>query len=208
MSELDDLLAARGLLNPLAVVNESEERLRPLQTESRAAFAVLCAQRVMDSHLLLPSSEQRAFTLSWIPVLQEIWAGLGDPNNLSAKQTVERHLKAFYEGPFNHDLGEDGPHDADEDAAAASIYAAEAFCHEDLQSAKWAASRIIDSTDKLVLAERAGLPQSMLDELAHPLDQKVARGLLKALHLLEGQPWSSDLIPSLRALFDTDLAIS
>jgi hypothetical protein len=202
MSKLDDSLAARGLVNPVAVVNESEDRLRVLQPESRAAFAALCAQRIMDSHLRLPSSEQQAFTLSWAPVLQEIWAGLGDPNNRSAKAIVESHLNAFYDGPFNHDLGEEGPHDADEDAAAASIYAAEAFCHADVQSARWAASLLIDSTDKLVLAERAGLPPSTLDELAHPLQQQVACGLLQALQLLEGQPWTSDLIPRLRASFE------
>lgn len=128
MSKLDDSLAAKGLLNPVTVVNESEDRLRVLRRESRAAFAVLCAQQVMDSHLRLPASEQQPFRLSWAPALEEIWTGLGDPNNLSAKAIVESHLKAFYEGPFNHDLGEDGPHDADEAAASASIYAAETFC--------------------------------------------------------------------------------
>jgi hypothetical protein len=202
MSKLDDSLEARGLLNPVTVVNESEDRLRVLQPESRAAFAVLCAQRVMDSHLRLPASEQQPFTLSWAPALKEIWNGLSDPNNLSAKAIVESHLNAFYEGPFNHDLGEDGPHDADEDAAAASIYAAETFCHDDVQSARWAASRLIDSTDKSVLATRAGLPSSTLEEFAHPFQQQVARGLLKALHLLESQPWSPDLIPTLRTSFD------
>lgn len=202
MSKLDDSLAARGLLNPVDVVNQSEDRLRRLQPESRAAFAVLCAQRVMDSHLRLPASEQQSFTLSWAPVLQEIWAGLCNPNNISAKATVASHLSALYDGPFNRDLGEGGPHDADEDAAAASIYAAQTYCHDDLQSAKWAASRVIDSIDKSVLAERAGLPQNTLEEFAHPLHQQAARGLLNAIALLETRPWAPDLIPELRASFE------
>jgi hypothetical protein len=175
-----------------------------LQPEARAAFAVLCAQHIMDSHLRAPSSEQQLFTLSWVPVLDEIWAGLSDPNNSTAKAAVESHLKTFYEGPFNHNLGEDGPHDADEDATAGSIYAAETFCYDDVQSARWAASRLIDSTDKSVLAARAGLPQSTLEEFAHPLHQRVARGILTALHLLESQPWTPDLIPKLRASFKHD----
>jgi SRSO17 transposase len=43
-------------------------------------------------------------------------------------------LHAFYEGPFNHNLGQDGPPDADDDAAACSIYAAQVFCRGDAKS--------------------------------------------------------------------------
>src|ERR1700733_1698857 len=114
MPTLDELIAARGLLKPVAIVNESEQRLRRLAPEARAAFAVLCAQRLMDAHLRLPRSEQQTFTLSWIPVLDQIWSGLGDPDNASAKAIVKSHLDAFYAGPYNHNLGPDGPPDADE----------------------------------------------------------------------------------------------
>jgi len=76
MPYLDDALAGRGLLSPVAVVAQSEGRLQRLQPEARAAFALLCAQQLMDAHLLRPPSEQRPFTLSWAPVLQQIWAGL------------------------------------------------------------------------------------------------------------------------------------
>lgn len=201
MANLDDSLAARGLLNPVTVVDQAENRLQGLRPEARAAFAVLCAQRLMDAHLQLPSSEQRPFTVSWAPVLQEIWAGLSDPNNLSAKANVEGHLSAFYEGPFHHDHGEDGPDDADDDAAGGSIYAAQAFCRGDVKSARWAASRLIDSNDKPIQKARIGLPRNTLEEFAHPFSQREARGLLRALDLLESQPWSPELIPKLRATF-------
>jgi hypothetical protein len=204
MANLDDSLAARGLLNPVTVVDQAEDRLQGLRPEARAAFAVLCAQRLMDAHLQLPHSEQRPFTLSWAPILQEIWAGLSDPDDLSAKADVEAHLKAFYEGPLNHNLGEDGPDDADDDAAAGSIYAAQAFPRGDVKSARWVASRLIDSTDKRVQKARAGLPRNTLEEFAHPLIQREARGLLRALDLLESQPWSPEVIPKLRACFDQD----
>ena len=204
MANLDDSLAVTGLLNPVTIVDQAEDRLQRLRAEARAAFAVLCAQRLMDAHRQLPRSEQRPFTLSWAPVLQEIWAGLSDPNDLSAKADVEGHLNAYYEGPFNHDLGEDGPEDADDDAAAGSIYAAQAFCHGDVKSARWAASRLIDSTVKPVQKARTGFPRNTLEELAHPLSQREARGLLKALAWLECQPWSPELIPKLRASFDQE----
>jgi hypothetical protein len=204
MSYLDDALAGRGLLNPVAVVAESEGRLQRLQPEARAAFALLCAQRLMDAHLRLPPSEQRPFTVSWVPVLQQIWTGLEKANNSSAKATVQEYLNAFYEGPFNPPPGEDGPDDADDDTAACSIYAAQAFCHGDVKSARWAAGRLTDSTGLSVLAARIGLPQNTLEEFAHPLMQREARWLLLILDILESQPWTPAMIPKLRASFDQE----
>jgi hypothetical protein len=202
MSHLDDALAGRGLLNPTAVVAESEGRLQRLQPEARAAFALLCAQRLMDAHLRLPPSEQRPFTVSWAPVLQQIWTGLEEANSSSAKATVHEHLNAFYEGPFNPLPGEDGPDDADDDTAACSIYAAQSFCDGDVKSARWAAGRLIDSTYKHVHAARIGLHQSMLEDFAHPMTQLEARQLLLILDMLESQIWTPAMIPKLRASFD------
>src|SRR6266576_3673659 len=73
------------------------------------------------------------------PVLRVIWTGLEAPDSSSAKATVQDYLNAFYEGPFNHN--QDGPPDADDDAVACSIYAAQAFCRGDAKSARWAANR-------------------------------------------------------------------
>jgi hypothetical protein len=56
-----------------------------------------------------------------------------------------------------------------------------------------------------VLAQREGLPQSALDELAHPLHQRVAAGMLRALDRLESQPWTPDLIPTLQATLGPDI---
>jgi len=68
MGKLDEV--AGRFLNPVSVVAESDARLERLQPEARTAFAVLCAQRLMDAHLRLPKSEQRPFTLSWAPVFR------------------------------------------------------------------------------------------------------------------------------------------
>jgi len=78
------------------------------------------------------------------------------------------------------------------------------FCEGDVKSARWAASRLIDSTGLSVLAARIGLPQSMLEEFAHPLMQREARWLLLILDLLESQPWTPAMIPKLRASFNQD----
>ena len=155
MGKLDDALAARNLLNPVAVVAESEARLERLQPEARAAFALLCAQRLGDAHLRLPKSEQRPFTSSWAPVLQVIWAGLEARDSSSAKATVRDSLSAFYEGALNHNLGQDGPPDADDDAAACSIYAAQALCWGVSRSACWAAGRLIDAADAIIRSSRS-----------------------------------------------------
>jgi hypothetical protein len=175
----------------VSVVAESDARLERLQPEARTAFAVLCAQRLMDAHLRLPKSEQRPFTLSWAPVFQVIWAGLEAADSSSAKTIIGEHLKAFYEGGFNHNLGQDGPSDPDDDAAACSIYAAQVFCRGDVKSARWAAGRMIDASDTTLQADTSA-PSSM---------QVEADRLLTALQMLESQPWTPTLIPALRAAF-------
>ena len=199
MGNLDDALAARHLLNPVTVVAESEARLERLQPEARAAFAALCAQKLMDAHLRLPKSEQRPFTVSWAPVLRVIWTGLEAPDSSSAKATVQDYLNAFYEGPFNHN--QDGPPDADDDAVACSIYAAQAFCRGDAKSARWAANRMIDATDAILQAEYDGPPQSLVEEFAHPTIQADVNRLLMALKMLESQPWTPTMISKLRDAF-------
>ena len=57
---------------------------------------------------------------------------------------VREALAAFRAGPYDHHDGQDGPDDADEDAAAASLHAAECFVGGDDGSAAWAACRAVD----------------------------------------------------------------
>jgi hypothetical protein len=61
---------------------------------------------------------------------------------------------------------------------------------------------LIDSTYKHVEAARIGLPQSTLEEFAHPLMQREARWLLLTVEMLESQAWTPAMIPKLRASFD------
>ena len=203
MGNLDEELSARHLLNPLAIVSESEIRLQHLSSEARAAFALCCAQRCIDAHLKLPISERCQFTLSWVPVLALMWAALESPDYALARSSVQGYLSAFYEGPYNHDQGQDGPQDANENAAACAIYAAETFCRGDADSAKWAASRLIDAADAVLQKEHRRF-QPLVEDLAYPTMQEEGGWLLKILAMLESQAWSPALIPVLRDAFFRD----
>jgi hypothetical protein len=88
---------AKGLIDPASITNQVEAALLRLQPEARAAFAALCAQRLMAWHVRLPAPEQRPYTLTWAPVLETIWTGLGKAVNLDEKAEVRKHLKDFYE---------------------------------------------------------------------------------------------------------------
>jgi hypothetical protein len=141
---------SQGLLYYADVRDEVARILGEASPDARRAFALACAERAMAWHLQLPPSEQRGFTLAWRPILDAIRAGFrGD---LGASATVRSALDAFHSSPYDHSDGPDRPDEADEDAAAAAIYAAECFLSGEAKPAEWAAGRIVDI--QMVEAER------------------------------------------------------
>src|SRR5258708_36805948 len=92
MTYLDKALAAKGLVNPVTVVAQSEFRLGRLAPQACAAFAVFCAQRLLDALLRLPLSEQFSFTLSLAPVLREFWSGLEKEDGCLREETGRIHF--------------------------------------------------------------------------------------------------------------------
>ena len=136
--------------------------LTALEPDARRAFALACAERAMARHRGLPAEEQRPFTLTWEPVLASIRAGLGGDG--AAAGRVHAALDAFHDGPYDHDDGQEGPDDADDDAAAAAIYAAECYLSGEAEPAWWAASRVVE----MALADAS-------DELAAPTPESLAR---------------------------------
>ncbi len=117
------------------------------------------------------------------------------------KATIQNHLR-----DLNVDISKlpgAYPEDADEDAAAAAIFAARTFGHDDVMSARWAAGRLIDSAGSRIESARAGLPTDTLEEFAHPLMQMEANRLLLALDTLESQPWTSAMVQKLLELCAT-----
>lgn len=184
-----------GLLYFGTAQEDIRSRLQRLPSEARQAFAVACAARLMAEHESLPLSEQRPFTLGWRPVLDLIWSGLAGQRE-AAVQRVSEALQAFHASPYDHEGGQDGVGDADEDAAAAARYAAECFQTAAVEPALWAASCAVDAAfrvaqDDLHLTPGAGEPafitgpRSFAREAMHPAVQAELQKQLADLDVLE-----------------------
>jgi hypothetical protein len=102
----------------------------------------------------MPLPAQRKFTLGWRLVLNAVWEGLTIESEQAIKD-VNTALDAFYASPYNHNEGPDGPDDANEDAAAASIYACECFVTSKTEPAYWASRVAIDAAFAIAADELA-----------------------------------------------------
>ncbi|MCX4816632.1 hypothetical protein OG601_39200 [Streptomyces sp. NBC_01239] len=109
----------------------------------------------MSRHEGLPEDEQAPFTVGLRPRLNSVWEGvLGDSTAFSAvKRGVAENLLSEY----CHNDGRDGPDEAVESAAAATLYAAHAYpfaCHD---FAGWTSRRAVEAVDQhLEFFGRAG----------------------------------------------------
>ncbi len=187
---------------------EVGERLGKLEKGPRKAFALSCAHRLLRWHEHLPNAQQRAFTLSWRPVLEEMWHGISTESQ-EVEEHVRRALDAFHAGPYDHDNGEDGPDDADEDAAASCIYASECYLTGDVQSACWSALRAVDLAFRLADEELqldpndfvwdpAAVPMPLAMEAMHPAVQEELRRQVSDLELLEKEGINPSVLQHLR----------
>lgn len=84
-------------------------------------------------------------------------------------------LGAFYQSEYCHNDGPEGPNDADEDAAATILYAAECYMHQMKEFAVLCSRRGLDAADYWAqFAQEEGEdldPESaMLAEVRHQLD--------------------------------------
>jgi hypothetical protein len=101
------------------------ERLAAASWDERGVFAAGVADRLMSWHEALPEDEQAPFTMSLRPLLDAVWEGvLGDS---TAFTEVKRGVGEYLLSEYCHNDGQDGPDDADDDAAAATLYAAKAY---------------------------------------------------------------------------------
>lgn len=198
----------RGLLFFSDVTDDSQRRLHALPIIARKAFAVACAERLLTRHEQLPAPEQRPFTLGWRPTIDAIWTDLAAPAADNA-QIISDTLADFYASPYNHADGPDGPQDADDDAAAACIYAAECFESGVLAHAAWAASSAIgaaflraDESPHLNPTDEMPPDAATLSELArdamHPFVQAELQHQLDDIALLERELFTADLVSQLR----------
>ncbi len=201
-------LRRRGVPYFADVAIEVEQRLEKLGPACRSAFAASCAERLLRAHEALPESMRKPFTLAWRPVLDAIWSGLMG-GGADARAKVHDALERFYASPYNHRDGQDGPPDADEDAAAASIYAAECHLHGGASPAAWAAGRAVDAAfavaeEELQLdwnefeGDPAADPMPLAREAMHPTVQAELQRQLDDLSRLEREGITAAAIDALR----------
>ena len=200
----------RGLLYFVDVRQEIQSRLTALSPRARAAYALACAERLMRRYLQLPASQQNGFTLNWLPVLEIMWAGLAEQRQDTLDQ-VQTALDTFYASPYNHNDGPDGPQEADEDAAAASISAAQCYVSGEVQSADQTTSRAIEAAFRIADEELQldpntfvwdpnAEPMPLARETMHPAVQRELQLLLAEVTLLEQHEITPQLLDQLKRL--------
>ncbi|MFJ3880862.1 hypothetical protein ACIPW5_25870 [Streptomyces sp. NPDC090077] len=117
-----------------------------MSSSERAVFAAGAAERLMRWHEALPEEERAPFTISLRPLLNSVWEGsLGDSTAFTA---VKRGVAEYMLCDYCHNDGQDGPEDADDNAAAATLYAAHAYLFECRDFAVWASRRAVDAVDE------------------------------------------------------------
>lgn len=123
-------------------------KLSAASVDERTVFAAGVAERLLQAHEALPAEDQREFTLGLRLLLNAVWdAALGDS---TAFQDIKQALGAFYLSDYCHNDGQDGPDDADEPAAAAVLYAAEAYMHTCVDFAVCVSGRAVEAVDELL----------------------------------------------------------
>ncbi|MEV2243080.1 hypothetical protein [Streptomyces sp. NPDC049970] len=123
-----------------------EERLKAASAGERGVFATGVAERLMRRHEALPEDEQGPFTVSLRPLLNSVWEGvLGDSTAFSA---VKRGVGEYILSDHCHNDGQDGPDDADEPAAAATLHAAHAHLFTCQEFAVWNSNRAVEAIDQ------------------------------------------------------------
>lgn len=119
---------------------EVTSQLSRANAGSAAAFAVITAERLMRL-----DHQRRPFTQGLRPLLDLIWrAAAGDS---TAFKPIAVALGHFYLSDYCHNDGQDGPDDADDDPAAAILYAALCYLHMRPTFAASVATRAIDAVD-------------------------------------------------------------
>ena len=144
-----------------------KSRITAANQGERVLFATGTAERLMRAHEALPEEDQREFTLSLRPLLEFVWeAALGD---CTAFRDIKQALGSFYLSDYWHNDGQDGPDDADDDTAAAVLFAAEAFMHGCVEFSAWAGARAADAAYNREEEADPATSDPLVDELHRQL---------------------------------------
>jgi hypothetical protein len=146
-------------------------RLAETPPEQRTLFAAGVAERLLATHEAQPVDSRQDFTVRLRPLLDDVWAAAcGDQ---TVAREITRRLGQFYASELDDE-------DADEDAAAAVLHAAECYAHGTVEYAVWVSDRAAFAADESVQAgyrgdwapagESAGAIQRELDRQWRDLD--------------------------------------
>lgn len=147
--------------------------LEQLATPLRAAFALLCALRILPRYRRFHSATGRGDPVALEAIAERLWEDLGGDkmSDDELKRAAERCLALV---PSEEDGWDEATQPFAEDAAAAVAYAVRARLTGDPQEAAWAGRRVYESIDRYVVAT-TGLslddPDDELTVLSHPLVQ-------------------------------------
>lgn len=190
------------------------ERLEATSWDERGVFAAGVAERLMSWHEALPEDERASFTMSLRPLLDAVWEGvLGDSTAFTG---VKRGVGEYLLSEYCHNDGQDGPDDADESAAAATLYAAKTYLFGCCDFAGAVSNRAVEAIDQALerLAEEEGeqdvpdLDEALVAELRRQLRDLdlIANYSTELRHAILGLPIETtnrlraELLPPLSSL--------
>lgn len=128
-----------------ALAETVEARLAGISSDERGVFAAGVAERHLSWHESLPEDHQAPFTLSLRPLLDSVWAGvLGDGSAFAA---VNRGVAEFMLSEYCHNDGQEGPQEAGEPAAEATLQAAHTYLFGCVEFAIEVSRRAVDAAD-------------------------------------------------------------
>jgi hypothetical protein len=176
-------------------------RINALPESARVAIAVAAAQRLMDAQISASEEQRSEFAVGWAPSLSLIWQQLVTPS-VEADKVLRDRLKAYYSGPYSYKLGDEALPGADEDVAAAAIYANEAYCLHSAKSAACGALSLVEAAC-LKADELNGDLMSPEAEAREVLfEQKEIDRLTAALVVLEREGATQASLEELRRIFE------
>src|SRR5262245_12261497 len=199
----------RGLPYFEDVQKDIQNRLAKLLPSARTAFALSCAERLMQAYERSPATHQSSFPLSWRPILDVMWSGLAEQQPLVLQRVVAA-LDAHRASTNDDDDDSDEQYDVDgEDAAAASIYAAECYIAGEVQQACCATALVVDAAFRIA-EDDLGLdpnvfawdpdaePMPLAQEAMHQAVQAELRRLQADLILLEHHDLTPNVFEQLK----------
>lgn len=158
---------------------------------------------MMDEYIELPEETRAPFVETLVDVVSNLRQAISHHSE-ELNQELDTWLKEYYASPYSYKLGGEALPGADEEAAAAVIYAAEAYCTGDAEAAICAAMGLLGEAEARasVIAGANGEPWNARESKARTvrLQQIEIDRLKSAVSLLETEGLTGTL-PRLWQIF-------